>query len=231
MSHIAISTRPDSSCVSAQLAQTKRGEETAKEVRLPNSAIKHIQDNPRGTVFPELDKESLIIRGYSDASFTSNADLTSQLWMIILLSDATGNSTTVHYACCKSRRVTRYVLAAEVYAFSACYDYAYTFAHDLSIILGKTVPVQLFTDSKSIFDIITKLSTVSEKRLLIDISALRQAYTSGEIQNNGHISSEYNIAGPLTEKMNSDILVRLLETGKLNHPVHQWIIKTPSNTK
>ncbi len=48
----------------------------------------------------------------------------------------------------------------------------------------------------SIFDTITKLSSTSEKRLLIDISSTRQAYVHREIQNIAHISSEHNLADP-----------------------------------
>ena len=55
------------------------------------------------------------------------------------------------------------------------------------------------TDSKSIFDTITKLSRVAEKRLIIDISALRQSYSSSEITNIGHVLSEFNLADALTK--------------------------------
>eukprot|EP00171_Calliarthron_tuberculosum_P023237 IDg23237t1 len=149
---------------------------------------------------------SLCIRGYADAGFASNSDMSSQLGMIILLADDNGKASVIHYASWKCRRVTRSVLAAEIYALSACFDFCFTFAHDLANILGKKIPIFLFTDSKSIFDTITKLSSVSEKRLLIDISSLRQSYSSGEISNIGHILSEFNPADPLTKKMNSPLL-------------------------
>lgn len=91
--------------------------------------------------------------------------------------------------------------------------------------------MHLFTDSMSIFDTITKLSSLSEKPLLIDISAIRQAYVNGEIKNLGHISSEYNIADPLTKQMHSPLLTSLLDTGKLRHPVNKWIIHMDKKTQ
>ncbi len=142
----------------------------------------------------------------------------------MLLCDRLNNASIIHYESWKSRLVNRSVLSAEVLAFSAYFDYAYTLGHDLSKIIGKRVPVLLFTDSRSIFDTITKLSTVSEKRLLIDIACLRQAYAQGDIDNLGHVSSEYNLADPLTKKMHSKLLSTLLDTGKLEHPVNQWIV-------
>ncbi len=84
------------------------------------------------------------------------------------------------------------------------------------------------TDSKSIFDTITKLSGVSEKRLMIDISALRQSYTKGEIANIGHVLSKFNIADGLTEKNKGNLLQMLLKTGKIDHPINIWIVHEDS---
>eukprot|EP00171_Calliarthron_tuberculosum_P000757 IDg757t1 len=56
-----------------------------------------------------------------------------------------------------------------------------------------------------------------------------ESYSSGEISNIGHILSEFNPADPLTKKMNSPLLSKLLETGIIDHPVNQWIIHNDSN--
>lgn len=55
----------------------------------------------------------------------------------------------------------------------------------------------IITDSKSLFDTITKLSSVSEKRLSIDIAALREAYIIQDMKNFAHVSSKYNIVDVL----------------------------------
>ena len=72
------------------------------------------------------------------------------------------------------------------------------------------------TVSKSIFDTITKLSSIYEKRLLADISALRESYISGEIQNIGHVFSDCNLADALTKKTRSPVLNQLLEKAQLH---------------
>ena len=51
----------------------------------------------------------------------------------------------------------------------------------------------MFTDSKSLFDTITKLSTIAEKRILIDVAAIRQSYSTGELTNVAHVLFKYNI--------------------------------------
>ncbi len=112
--------------------------------------------------------------GYADAAFANNADLSSQLGFIVLLKDKNDSQAIIHYGPWKCQHVTRSVLRAEVYAFSHCLDFVLVLTHDLSSMLGRKVSTVLFTDSKCLFDTITKLSTVAEKRLLIDIAAIRE---------------------------------------------------------
>ena len=120
--------------------------------------------------------------------------------MMILLCDCNGSSSIIHYSSWKCKRVTRSILAAEVHALTACFDYCFTVAHDLTTILSHPIPIEIFTDSKSIFDTGTKLTSVTEKHLLIDLSPLREAYISGQIRNLANVLSQYSFADPLTKK-------------------------------
>ena len=96
--------------------------------------------------------------------------------------------------------MTSSILVAEVYAFSTCFDFAYTLEHNLDVILGREIPLHLFTDSKSLFDTIRRLSGVAQKRLLIEKAALREAYTKAEISNVGDVLSADSLADVLTKK-------------------------------
>ena len=60
----------------------------------------------------------------------------------------------------------------------------------------------MFTDSKSLFDNVTKLSTVPEKRILIDTAAARESYTNGDMSNFDHVSSKFNLANIFTKSKN-----------------------------
>ncbi len=83
----------------------------------------------------------------------------------------------------------------------------------------------MFTDSKSLFDTITKQTTVSEKRLLIHIAAIRETYSSGELANVAHVASKHNIANVFTKtKADDSMLLCLMRTGRIEHPISQWII-------
>ena len=67
---------------------------------------------------PKFDVNSLRIVVFSDASFESTSDLTSQLGYICFLSDATEADIPIFFKSYKERRVTRSVVAAEVICFS-----------------------------------------------------------------------------------------------------------------
>ena len=95
--------------------------------------------------------------------------------------------------------MTLSIFAADLYAFSDCFDFSFTLASNLSDILSKAIPVRLFTNSKFLFYTTTKVSGISEKRLLIDIAAPREAYSNRDLNNVGHVLSEHNLADGLTK--------------------------------
>ena len=121
---------------------------------------------------PKLDIDSIYIAGYADAGFTNNEDLSSQLGFIVILKDKHNNAAIIHYGSWKCYRVTRSVLGTEIYAFSHCLDFVIASSHDLSTILQRKVETIMFTDSKSLFDTITSLSTISQKQLLIKVTRI-----------------------------------------------------------
>lgn len=65
--------------------------------------------------------------------------------------------------------------------------------------LRSTIPFHLLTDSKSLFDVISKGSRTSEKHLMLDFYAAREVYRSKYIYNMGFIRSENNVSNSLTK--------------------------------
>lgn len=57
----------------------------------------------------------------------------------------------------------------------------------------------MLTDIKRLFLVIVKVSSTTERRLMIDIKAMREVYVRGEINDIGWISSEYHIADSITK--------------------------------
>ena len=84
----------------------------------------------------------------------------------------------------------------------------------------------LLTDSKQMFEVITKASHTSERRLMIDTAAAREAYNRGEISNVGLVLSKHNIADGLTKPGYCRAISDLITTGCDRSPVEQWIVRT-----
>ena len=126
-------------------------------------------------------KDSIRLAAFVDASFADNLDLSSQLGFVTVLMDANGNANIIHYSTAKSRRVTRSVLAAELYGMAAGFDAAAAAKPAISEALARDVPLTIYTDSKSLYYSLTTINTTTEKRLLIDLQVIRQAYEYKEI--------------------------------------------------
>ena len=65
-------------------------------------------------------------------------------------------------------------MSAEVISFIEMSDVAITIAKELEVILSKRIPVQLLTDIKILFDVISKGTRTSEKRMMLDIAASQE---------------------------------------------------------
>jgi hypothetical protein len=158
---------------------TEPGEDDMKAL---NKALQWQMDNAdKGLTFVELDEDSLRVIVFADAAFANNKDLSSQLGLVIILADAHGNANIVHYLSVKARRVTRSTFAAELYAVIQGFDIGSAINSTLRKIIHMDIPLILATDSKSLYDCFVRLGTVTEKRLMIDIMAMRQAYERREV--------------------------------------------------
>ena len=121
---------------------------------------------------------------FIDRSFVNNKDFSSQLgYEIIIANEFTGeNDFTIHgnliyQSSTKSKRVTRSVLASEIYRMVGGVDMAITIRTTLKMITDRlelpVIPTIVCTDSYSLYECLVKLGTTKEKRLMIDIIALR----------------------------------------------------------
>lgn len=77
----------------------------------------------------------------------------------------------------RCKRVTRSVLAAEVYGLVLEFDHDYIIRSMLEEILGKPVPIDAYVHSKTLFDVVVKDCGMCKKHLQIDIYALRGTIT------------------------------------------------------
>ena len=98
--------RPDVCTIANMLAQFTTNSFDIKHVKEYNSTVKYLKKTARqGLFMQQIDKESLHLRIYADASFANNSDYTSQIGYIVFLADKTGKCNRFRYASYKSRRV------------------------------------------------------------------------------------------------------------------------------
>jgi hypothetical protein len=100
---------------------------------------------------------------------------------LLVVADAQGNANILHWVSIKCKRVTRSVLASELLAMVHGFDSAFCVKATLDLVLNTDVPLVICTDSKSLYDCLVKLGTTQEKRLMIDVMCIREAYERREI--------------------------------------------------
>ena len=75
----------------------------------------------------------------------------------------------------------------------------------------------MLTDNKSLFDSIHSTKTVGDKRLLIDISCIRNKLVESEIHKVTWITAENQLADCLTKnEAPSSKLINVLQSGRLD---------------
>lgn len=93
--------------------------------------------------------------------------------------------------------------------------------------MARSVQVEALVDSKTLFDVIAKHGSTTEKRLQIDVFALRQSYTTGELNTVCWIPGSTNPADSLTKHVLSESspLFELMMTNELKTRVKGWAAK------
>lgn len=94
-----------------------------------------------------MDPKSIKLHVFVDKGYNTNRDNTSQRGVLICLVDANDSCQTLHWASSKCQRITRSMLAGEVYSFLLGYDYGYGLRRLLRS-MKVDVPLYIFTDAK-----------------------------------------------------------------------------------
>jgi len=99
-------------------------------------------------------------------------------------------------------------------------DIAIAILTTLKMITGRlglpSIPLVVCTDSYSLYECLVKLGTTNEKRLMIDIMALRQSYERREIAEIRWINGEDNPADALTKATPNRALKRFIDSNMLS---------------
>jgi ribonuclease HI len=223
-SYVATCTRPDLAAPYQLLAGKVRDPDSEDFRQLNKVIARTLATRDVGLSFVPLNAEEVAISVFADAAFANASGFGSQLGFVICMTDGQ-RANVVHYASQKCKRITRSVMAAELYALVHAVDTAFLLRYLVSKMLSRRVALRAYTDSKTVFDCVTKLIPTSEKRLLIDLYGLRQSYERRELDALSWISGEHNPADALTKPILSDDspLFQLMTENRLDPKILAWV--------
>ena len=182
-----------------------------------------IDNATRGLRYVKLDLTTLQLVVFTDSSFANNKDLSSQIGYVICLADAAQRANIIHWSSVKCKRVTRSVLASELYAMAHGFDLGAVAKATIKRILQTDIPLVICTDSKSLYECLVRLGTTQEKRLMIDVMCLRQSYERREITEIKWIHGGNNPADSMTKVKASTALKKLIDSNKVNTETIEWV--------
>ena len=118
-------------------------------------------------------------------------------------------------------------MALELYAIVHGVDIATAINTTLKMITKQIgimeIPTIICTDSFSLYECMVKLGTTKEKRLMIDIMAIRQSYERRELSEIRWINGNDNPADAMTKSNPVKALQNLVDTNELVIRVEGWV--------
>jgi hypothetical protein len=159
------------------LKQLKRKLAKRRSIFLINKSNNRLIILSKRLEFVKLDKELLRLVIFTDLLFANNTDYTSQINYIIVLANKNNNTNILYWSSTKYKKIIHSVLAFELYAISHGFDISASLKSIIKKILGfmlnlNILPLIIYTDSKSVYNYLVKLSTAREKRLIVDLMCL-----------------------------------------------------------
>ena len=151
--------------------------------------------------FPSLDIPSTQVVVFTDSSFNNLDDGGSQGGQIVFLKDKFDRACPISWRSTRVRRVARSTLAAESLSFADGMDTA-AFISSLAVelqMIKSDSPITGITDSRSLYDAANTSTQISDRRLRVEISAIRENKEKGELEILW-TSAENQLADVLTKK-------------------------------
>ena len=208
---------------------------TEADVNALNKRITwQLRNLDRGIKYVAIDLSTAKLFVFVDGSFANNKDFSSQIGYEIILANESKQTEgfeiigkLIHWSSTKSKRVTRSVLASEIYGMVGGVDMAIAIGTTIKMItdqlgFGKISTI-ICTDSYSLYECLVKLGTTKEKRLMIDIMALRQSYERREIMEIRWINGSDNPADAMTKADPNKALEKFINTNTLRVRVEGWV--------
>ena len=104
-----------------------------------------------------------------DTLFTNNKDFSSQIRYVLALVNSTRHANIIYQSFIKYKRVTRSVLALELYEIIHNFNISAFIKFIINKVLEINLLLIIYINSKSLYEYLVKLGITREKRLIINI--------------------------------------------------------------
>ena len=215
---ITTQSRPDLSYDNCIVANSVKSARVKDAIKANKTIRKSKQNEVKIRYSAKFDLSSCKILGYTDSSFGNLPDGGSQGALVLFLIDRQGLGSLLSWQSRRIRRVANSSLSAECIAAVECLEisvYTQTLLCDLIARDPKDVPISILTDNKSLVDNVHSTVPVSNRRLRIEIGAIREMIRKREIEELRWIPDKFNLANPLTKDGASASLLIQVINGEL----------------
>lgn len=213
---VAGMSRPEISFYTCQLS-THIKVAKVSDLLSTNKVIRFLKDNPSFIKFPSMDLSSLSVVAYADASWNNLPNAGSQAGQLVFIKDSNNAVSPIIWSSTRIKRVARSTLAAESLSLLDCSDSAFYVGQLLSSIFKNCkLPVVALTDSDSLYETSSSTKLVQDRRLRIEISAIREMCENEEIKLLW-VNSKNQLSDVLTKKgASSKNLMKTVQSGRIH---------------
>ena len=208
-------TRPDCSFETCMLSN--QGDMATHQILHDANKVMRKMTEPVAIVFPSVGTpEKVKVLVYGDGSHASLPNGASQGGSLVFLY---GNKRVapIVWKSKKLQRITKSPLATEISSVADAADQGHLVASMFKEIfkLQKLPEISVLTDSQSLTDHLISTKVISDPRLRVDISRMREMTTMKEIKVKW-VPSRYQLADALTKKgASADLLKSVVTSGVL----------------
>ena len=213
-------SRPDMAFEMINMS-TKLKQGTVENLVRVIKKISRMKDFHSYMTFPRLNKAAeLKIVVFTDASLGNiNEGTGSTGAYIVWLMDNTGQCCPIAWNAHKIKRVVRSTLAAETLGLEEGLEASYYYREMLASILGvkpRTVMIEAYVDNKSIIEAILSTRLVEDKRLRVDVAAIKESLQLHDVKTIQWVPGHLQLANPMTKQGASGFnLLKVLQSGKM----------------
>ena len=202
----ASQTRPDVSYETCRMSNPGK-HPTVKMILEANKTVTKLKKKSVSIRFKDLGSpQDVSVEVYSDATHASLEDGASQGGFIIFLRGRNGRTVPVSWQSKRLHRVTKSPLASETLALGEGADAGFLIASMMKEVFGlkSESPIHCITDSSSLVETLHTSKSVSDRRLRVDISRLREMTQKEEITVSW-VKGKFQLSDALTKNTASTV--------------------------